>query len=145
MIKGNTYMNMKELYLISLLCLGFSQVLVAQCPVLIKHEATHSGLDTNGSSLRFFLQNEDGSSYKAGLEKHEYSLWDKTTRRYLYNPSKLDAGFYEDKEIRVLLNRNVVEFKNVPERDSYFLVIYSSDCKKVLGPEDGITVQESAR
>ena len=145
MMKGNTSKNIKKSYLIGLLCLGYSQVLIAQCPVLVKHEVSYNWPATHESSLKFFLQNEDGSSYQAGQEKHAYNLWDKGTGRYLYNPSKLDAGFYEDKKIEVSLNNNVIEFKNVPEHESYFLVVFSQGCRTVLGPDGGVAVQESAR
>lgn len=116
----------------------------AQCPSLVKYEVRYeeSGTDSKGI-IRFFLNEEGSPSTPLVSQNFQYNLWDKSRGVYLYNPSKLDAGFYEDKKISFSLKSNVAEFRNVPPGDNYFMVIYSDECNKVIGPDGGVAVNNS--
>jgi hypothetical protein len=124
-----------------LLCI---QEVLAQCPGMEKYEVNYPSSEAgNRGEIRFFLQVADNAPASAELEDLQFNLWNKSKGAYLYNPSKLDAGFHEDEEISFSLNSNVAEFRNVPSGDSYFLVLYSDKCSKIIGPEGGVVVQNS--
>ena len=146
MMEWNASKKMWKWCLLGFFWFGVCQYTVAQCPTLIKYEVSHELTDdSNRGTIRFFLQNEVESANRSEINDHEYNLWDKKAGVYLYNPSKLDAGFYEDKKISFSLSTGVAEFNNVPEGKSYLLVVYSSNCRKLLGPSGGISIQNSAR
>lgn len=134
---------MKKIYLIGLLCFVGSHWVLGQCPSVLKSEVDYNQTSSDRGTIRFFLQSGDGAASLSNAYK--YNLWDKNIRGYLYSPSKLDPGFYEDERIEFSVKGSIVEFRNVPASGSYFLVVCSSECNKQLGPPSGVRMYNSER
>ncbi|WKN32258.1 hypothetical protein PZB74_02685 [Porifericola rhodea] len=117
----------------------------AQCPSLLEYEVEYDQFQEGKNGILTFVMGNNNAS-PLNLDDFEFNLWDKNRGVYLYTPSKLDAGFHVDKNIKVTVEPSgKVKFLNVPPGSSYCLVISSQGCQKVFGPEEGIVVEPNKR
>ncbi len=114
-----------------------------QCPTLSRYNIE---LDQAQKIILTFDFEKGSELTHLKPDAYEYNLLDANRGVYLYTPSKLDAGFHEDKNITVSIEPSgTIKFRNVPPENSYRLVVSSPECKRVYGPEEGITVKKSER